>query len=252
MSWGTKRRNRILFVVGLFILVPIAVVAFVLFYKPPTCFDGKKNSDELNVDCGGSCALVCTSQAYDPVVLWKRYFKIDEGVYNALAYIENPNPSAQVTHAHYIFKMYNEDNIIIGEREGFVTLAPKSVRPVIETNILTNKQRPTRIDFEFDAPFVFQKKDPKDAIVLIKDEKVDNEKISPRVKAKVQNISLQTLNNIDVIVILYDVFDSVIGTSSTFVPELTSEQSKDIVFTWPQPFNEDIARIEVIPIYDFN
>ena len=87
---------------------------------------------------------------------------------------------------------------------------------------------------------------------MIKDEEIVDEQTAPRVNAKIQNISLQNLREIDVIVIAYDVFDNVLGTSSTYVPSLASEEVRDIVFTWPQPFPEDVVRLEVIPVYDFN
>ena len=252
MSWGTNRRNAVLLTTFLLVFIPVAFIAFLLFYNPPTCFDGKQNGNESGTDCGGSCQLVCTTQAYDPVVLWERYFRVDEGLYNVLAYVENPNPTAEVVNAAYTFKLFNSESVLIGDRSGVITLGPKSVRPIIETGMETFKQVPTRVSFEFTQPFVFEKKDPKDALVIIKDELIENEQTAPRVRATIQNISLQNLRDIDVIVIVYDVFDNVLGTSSTFVPTLLSEESEDIVFTWPQPFTEDVVRIEVIPVYDFN
>ena len=38
--------------------------------------------------------------------------------------------------AHYVFKIYNEDNVLIAEKKGITSIAPKSVRPVIDNNIL--------------------------------------------------------------------------------------------------------------------
>lgn len=252
MSWGTSRRNTVLFTLFLLIIIPLALILFILFYKPPTCFDGVQNGTETGVDCGGTCQLVCTTEAFDPVVLWERYFRVDDGLYNVLAYVENPNPTAEVVNARYKFTLYNEQNVLIGEREGSITIGPKSVRPIVENGLETFKQVPSRVTFEFAKPLVFEKKDPKDAIVLIKDEYIENEDSAPRVKAKIQNMSLQTLGDIDVIVIVYDTHQNVLGTSSTYVPTLSPEESRDIVFTWPQPFPEDVIRIEVIPVYDFN
>lgn len=252
MSWGTKRRNLVLSTLFLLVIIPVAFIAFLLFYNPPSCFDMKQNGGESGIDCGGSCQLVCTSQAFDPVIIWERYFRVDEGIYNVLAYVENPNPTAEIIQASYIFKLFNEENVLIAEKPGTITLGPKSVRPIIETGLQTGRQVPTRVSFEFTSQFVFEKKDPKDALVIVKNELIENEQTSPRVKAAIQNISLQPLRDIDVIVIVYDVFDNVLGTSSTFVQSLGAEESQDIVFTWPEPFNEDVIRIEVIPVYDFN
>ena len=251
MSWGTSRRNTVLFTMFLFIGVPVAAISFFVVYNPPNCFDTKQNGDETGLDCGGSCQLLCTNQVTQPVVLWERSFKVSDGVYNLLAYIENPNPTAFVRNAPYIFKIYNEENVVIGEKKGVVSIAPKSVRPVIENNIQTFEQIPTRTTFEFVGDLTYEQTQPKDSLVIIKDEFIENELKKPRIKAKIQNISLKTIPNIDVVVLVYDVFDNVLGTSSTFVDRLNPEESKDIVFTWPQVFTDDVARIELIPLYDF-
>jgi hypothetical protein len=72
MSWGTKRRNLILFTLFLFIFIPVSFISFLIFYNPPSCFDLKQNGGEQGIDCGGTCQLVCTNQAFEPVVLWER------------------------------------------------------------------------------------------------------------------------------------------------------------------------------------
>jgi hypothetical protein len=251
MSWGTHRRNTVLFTLFLFIGLPTALISFWIFYDKPSCLDNKQNGSELGVDCGGTCELLCTNQVTEPVALWERYFRVSNGVYNILAYVENPNPAAYVHDAHYIFKLYNEDNTLIAEKKGVTSIAPKSVRPVIENNISTFEQVPTRITFEFEGELTYEQTEPKDSIVLIKDEYIENEKTSPRIKAKIQNLSLKTIQDINVVVLTYDVFDNVLGTSETFVERLNPEEIRDIVFTWPQPFADDVTRIELIPIYDF-
>lgn len=251
MSWGTSRRNTILSLVILFIAVPVGAIAFILFYDAPNCFDGVQNNGETGVDCGGTCELLCTAQVTEPVVLWERAFKVSDGVYNLLAYIENPNPTAFLQNTQYVFKIYNEDGVLIGERSGSTSIAPKSARPVIENNIQTFEQVPVRTEFSFVGELIYEQTEPKESLIIIKDEFIENETTTPRVKAKIQNISLTQIKKIDVIVLVYDVFDNVLGTSNTFVESLGAEESKDIVFTWPQAFPDEVNRIELIPIYDF-
>ena len=85
--------------------------------------------------------------------------------------------------------------------------------------------------------------------MIIKDERffVDN---VPKVTAKIQNITLETLEDIQVTVLLYDVFDNVIGISSTFVEKIGPEGVREITFTWPSDFREEVSRIEIVPIYE--
>jgi len=249
MSWGTKRRNTFIFLVVLVFLIPIIVISFLTFYKPPNCFDGKQNGDEVGVDCGGKCVLLCNNQTLPPTVLWERYFKVSDGNYNAVAYIENQNPDAGIRRANYIFKFFNMEGVMIASKEGSMRIFPKSVFPVIENGFDTGKQLPTRVSFEFKGGLVFEKETPQSPVLVVEDEEfiIDN---FPKVKAKLQNISLDSVSKIKVIVLLYDVFDNVIGSSSTVVDRIEGESSKDIVFTWPNDFKEEVSRIEVIPIYE--
>lgn len=250
MSWGTRRRNLIVTIVILLFIIPIGLIAFFVLYKPPTCFDGIQNGVETGIDCGGSCVLLCTNQVTEPVVLWERAFRVSGGFHNIIAYIENPNATAAVEEAPYVFKIYNEENILISEIYGTTTIPPKTSLPIIKNNVQLYEQIVSRITFEFTEPLIYSKSDPKDSLLIIKDEIVENESTTPRVRAKIQNVSFNTVENIDVIIIIYDTFDSVIGVSSTFVPILNSEAAQDIVFTWPFPFVDEVSRIEIIPLYD--
>lgn len=249
MSWGIKRRNTIIFLVAIFFLIPIAISAFLVFYEAPTCFDGKQNGSESGIDCGGNCELVCTSETLAPSVIWKRYFEVSPGVYNLVAYVENPNPSAGVMKAPYTFELFNQDNVLIAKREGSVRLYPKTVIPIIETGIETKKQNAFRVAFNFSEDLIFEKEEPLPAVLIVKNENYLS-KDSPRVTATIENISLSKVEDIDIVVLLYDVFDNVITSSSTFVENLSGEASKDIVFTWPDDFLEEVSRIEIIPIYE--
>lgn len=251
MSWGTHRRNTILIVLSLLIFIPAGLIAFFLFYNPPNCFDGLKNGDETGLDCGGSCVLLCTEETTEPVVLWERAFRVSGGIHNVIAYIENPNPTAFVRNAPYSFKIYNEDDVLISETSGVTSIPPKTALPVIQNNIQLYEQVVSRVVFEFTGPLTYEQSSPQDALIVIKDEIIENEEKSPRVRARIQNLSLLPIRDIDVIVVVYDEFDSVLGVSSTFVDRLESEEVRDIVFTWPQPFTDSSSRLEIIPLYDF-
>jgi len=249
MSWGTRRRNTIIFLVVIVLIIPVIVGAFLFFYKPPSCFDGKQNADEVGVDCGGSCELLCTVQTFPPTVVWERFFEVSPGVYNVVAYVENQNSNAGINNAQYSFKLFNRDNVLIGERKGSVSLDPKSILPIIENSLITLKQVPERVSFDFTSDLVFEKKEAKSPSLIVKDEDyfVDN---FPKVSAKIQNITLKPVFDIKIVVLLYDVFDNVVGSSNTFLEVVNGEDSRDITFTWPNSFKEEVTRIEIFPIYE--
>lgn len=94
-QWVAKRK---LFY-GIFSIVALVLVIgvplFFVLYKTPTCFDGKQNQNEKGIDCGGVCTRLCSSDIANPIVLWQRSFVVTDGVYNAVAYVQNPNVLAK-------------------------------------------------------------------------------------------------------------------------------------------------------------
>lgn len=252
MSWGTRRRNFILLIVFILIAIPSGIFLFNTFYEAPTCFDAKQNGDETGVDCGGSCELVCEQVARDAVVLWNRFFAISPGNYNVIAMIENPNLDAGAENVPYRFRLYDKDSILLTEREGIANIPPRATFPIVEIGLPTGKLTPQRIDFEFTGEFDWNKKEPADPVLVIRDQKILNEDTEPRINALMQNISIRTIQDIDVVVVVYDNRGNAIGSSGTFIQRIDKDQLVNLTFTWSQPFERDVAKIEIIPLYEAN
>ncbi|MCR4310974.1 MAG: hypothetical protein NUV54_00150, partial [Candidatus Taylorbacteria bacterium] len=87
VSWST--RHQFFYISGaiLFFLFALALPTLFLTYKAPSCVDGVQNQEELGIDCGGPCSVLCKAEALDVIVRWQRAFRVKEGVYNALAYV---------------------------------------------------------------------------------------------------------------------------------------------------------------------
>lgn len=250
MSWGTRRRNT---VVILFILIVGGVLSYLVFsvwYEPPTCNDGVRNGTETGVDCGGRCELICNDSVLDPIVLWTRYFTVAPGIYNAVAYIENPNPGAGIESIGYTFGLYNSGNALIAERKGSVRLPANATFPITENTLQTGQSRPSRISFSFDEDFVWKRSVPVQPLIQVRNEVLSRPDADPRVMAELENTSILTISDITVAVILYDQEDNAVRSSTTYIETLERGQRETVVFTWPEPFDTEITKIEVVPLYE--
>ncbi len=69
-SWSAKRKLVYAIMFFSFVIIVVGLPTFFIWYQKPTCFDGKKNGDEVGVDCGGSCRLLCSFEAVEPDILW--------------------------------------------------------------------------------------------------------------------------------------------------------------------------------------
>jgi hypothetical protein len=249
-SWGTNRRNIILLIVFILILIPAGLISFLVFYEEPTCFDGIKNGNESGVDCGGSCELLCNNQIIEPLVYWTREFPVVVGFYNVMAYIENQNVDAGARNVEYVFELYDRSNVLLTQRKGTINILPREIIPIFEPNLNTGELEPARVSFNFTSPIVWQKESPGEKVLVVKDEEIINDNGLPEIKAKIFNTSINTIKKIEVIVIVYDINDNAIASSRTVIEEIRKDREQEIIFTWPAPFESAYSRFEIIPLYD--
>ena len=249
-TWGTKRRNFIILIVLLVALILGAIFFLVVFYEEPTCFDNKQNGNEAGIDCGGSCALLCDTQIIPLTVHWTRYFEIVPGLYNAIAYVENPNVSAGTERLDYIFRLFDTDGVQLIERKGSVRVDPKEIIPIVEPNLNTGKLNAKRVTFEIANNPVWAKQKPKEKVLVINDENLFLDEGLPEITAKIFNSSINTVKKISVVVIVYDKNDNAIASSRTFIEKLSKDESANLIFTWPSPFSGEYTRFEIIPLYE--
>lgn len=245
-SWANKRRLLyIALVAGFFVLV-LGYPLYSLLYTPPSCFDGKQNHDELGVDCGGSCELLCAFEAVPPIILWSQSLEVESGKYDAVAHIENPNVASGARAAAYSFKLYDESGILIAERMGKTFINPRERFTIFEGRIETGKRVPVRTFFEFITPLQWLEVAGPAPVLSIQNEVFTNDGNKPKLKAEIINNSLSAIDGIGITAVLYDKNNNVIGASKTEVDHLTPQSSKIISFIWPQTLQDEAIRIEIM------
>lgn len=247
MSWASKRQSIIISGAVALALIPVLIVTYKILSKPATCFDKIQNQNEVGVDCGGPCSLLCRSQVVNPIISWKRLFAVGDGVYNAIAYIENPNTSAGAQNVSYRFRVFNEDGISVYERHGVTVIPAKRSVPIIETGIALGDQKPSRIEFTIDNNIVWKKESAKDIPLNISQINMTGATSTPSLSANIENTDVVPYKNIEVVAILYDVSGNAIGASRTFLDSIDKGGNVQVIFTWPNPFSVAPSRIEIVP-----
>lgn len=251
MSWASKR--KLLYIGGLIIILLIAVVWPTVnhFYKAPTCFDSKQNQTEVGVDCGGPCSLLCPAQYVPLNVSWARFSKVSDGVYNVLAYIENPNFNAGVNNLDYVFKLYDKGGVLLSERFGRTFASANKTMAIFEAALTTGKQVPQRADFSFTSKQVWFKQENRESGISVSQSTLTREDSAPRLSAVLTNKTINPIKNIEAIAIVYNTSGNTVAFSRTVVDSLAYNESKTISFNWPKPFTMDgqaetVARTEII------
>lgn len=243
-SWSERRKYAYFFgfVVSLVILIGVPVVY--ILYEKPTCFDGKQNGTERGVDCSGACVKLCPADFASPRVLWSYTSRVVPGVYNALAYVQNPNPDVEALSVPYVFKLYNSQGELIAEKEGY-TFVPGGQRFAVFLGGIQLQSVPTRTTFEFGSIPSWRQVQPLTEIKVVTTNIQEGSR--PSVEVVIENISLQKdFDDVDVFIILYDAEGNRVAFSKTFIERLSAKETTTVYFTWPESFERPVVKTEVL------
>lgn len=247
-SWSSRRKFTYGFTALFAVIIFIAIPAFLLFYKAPTCFDGKRNGNESGTDCGGSCSRLCQSYFLPPHIEWGgvKFEKLVDGLYNVASYIVNSNINGAAKDVPYKISLYDKEGIIT-ERSGKITLHAHRDALAFQTAVNVGKRIPTKANFEFTkTPVWFKSHDTLEGISVINKEYKEDES-SSSLEVTLENKTLFPYNNIQVSVVLYDIEDNAIGFSETFIDTIPAKGGREIApYTWPISRNGKVKTIVVL------
>lgn len=237
MEWRTKRKLLYGSVVALLItIVALVVVYFIFFTNQPTCFDGIKNGSERGVDCGGSCNLVCTMDAKLPEVSQAGIFRVQSGIYNGVAVVRNPNIDFGAYDVQYTISAIDDLGREYSKREGVIDLLPGITVPIFEPSLRISDSVnivDTKISF---GDIVWVKNIEQKKNVSVSTSLIENEDTQPFLSGSVTNNEAVAVGSQQIIALVSDDQGNPVGVSSTVVDPIAKGQSKDIFFTWPEPF----------------
>ncbi len=251
MTWSTRRKLLYLLVALLIVVGASSYVLYPAFKETPTCTDQKQNGNESGIDCGGSCANICPLEVRPISILWTRAFFAAPGIYDVLGYVENQNVDAGVPNLLYRFKLYDDQNILVAERDGKTYLGPNQISAIFESQIKTGERVPKRVFLEFEDGYQWVKTSLRfNTIKLsVKNKNLTSISTTPRLSATIGNDSFSNLNGIEITVILRGADDNALAVSGTEVGNLPKQSSQDVFFTWLIPISSStpVSRIEIIP-----
>lgn len=228
-----------------FWLVVFSGVYFVYFYTPSSCFDGEQNNGETGVDCGGGCVRICAADVFPPQLQWAESFKIVDGQYNALAYVENRNPIASTPALEYTFTFKDEAGDVITTRSGSTILPPDSVYPIFEGRVMTGGREIASTELTLEpAELWLPATIGRDQFVssAINLTSVDE---SPRLSASVDNTALTEAKDVEFVTTIFSRDGQPLTASQTYVDVFAPRSREEVVFTWPRPIAKTLRSCDV-------
>ena len=235
VSWRLERQAT--YVLGAVAFIAALLFLYAFFSVPePSCTDEKQNQGELGTDCGGPCSAVCRSEVSEMISLWARAIPLGGEFYDLAAFVENPNTYFSASRVDYHFEVFDAENRLIVERRG-TTFAHQNERFLILDPRVALSRPPRQVFVELSVP-EWERQPRRDRLPLT----VKNEKLTlipkPRLSASLVSDALFDLRNVVAQAVIYSSEDNAIAVSETAIPSLRSGETREIFFTWPEPFSE--------------
>lgn len=245
MSWAGNRRLLIIAVALFVVLVILASILVITLPKEPSCSDGFQNQDESGIDCGGSCAYLCSADVIPPAVSYIRALTAS-GRTDVVALVENLDPSASVKGARYTVELFAADGSLLASRDAQMDLAAGESVPVFMTGVAPAGAPVARAFLSFDdASMRWVASSGVRALPRADAIRVEGAAASPRVAANLRNPSAAPLADVRVVVVVRDMGGTVIAASQTVVETLPGQSSVPVTFTWNEPFAAAPGAIDI-------
>jgi hypothetical protein len=201
--WGIKRRLEIIGIILVAILILGVFPYWITHREKPTCFDGKQNQEETGVDCGGPCTLLCKGDADDLKILWTKVFPVRQGVYDVVAYIENPNFNVAVPEFSYTAKLYDEDKTLIIEEKGASFALPSERFAIFAGGLRTGEKKAVSGSIEITSGYQWQKTEQADDLFSVTDRVLTGADRKPKLAAVLHNDTPDLYRDINATAIIY-------------------------------------------------
>ena len=242
LSWAQQRKLFFTSGIALLFIIVFGGYGLISVYKAPNCSNNEKDGNERGVDCGGSCLRVCRADASAPIIHFARALEIENGVWGAVASVENRNAGAGARNVPYVFKLYDEENLLLYERHGNAFIPPRKVFAIFEGQMKTGNRTPARAVFAFTREPVFVR--ISEPVLMLSTKGFTSREDGSYLKVALSNPSRAAVEGIEAAVLLFGTDGNVFAASATAVRKLRAGGSLPLTFTWPREL-EDPARVEV-------
>ncbi len=244
--WAMWRRLQYsLGAVTLFVFLGTSIY-YAFIYVSPTCLDQVQNGQEHGVDCGGTCARYCRFEISAPKVLWIEPFKIMDGQYNIVAYVENANTGIGTKSLPYVMTL--EDSMgVIQERSGTTVMPPKGIYPIFEGRVMTGDREPTKASITFinEDAVVWLPADIGRDNFFLEERDFEDTDFKPRLNTKVRSSLLNESKDVEIIATIFNSSGKPLTAARTVEEYFEGRSTKQVVFTWPQPIAKTLRSCEV-------
>lgn len=236
LTWSKRRQMIILGGLILIFFLVFGTIGYTFLHQAPTCSDNKKNQDEKGIDCGGVCSRICLLDTKSLTIEWVRLFKTREGLYSAVARVNNPATNSIAKDVPYTFSLKDQTGKIVATRSGTVFIPARDTFVVFEGTIAT-EANPQTVTFQFDEKPDWTRSNYIQPEITILEKELINLDTSPRLIATISNPNIVDVENLTLSALIYDDQGNAVQVSQTYMSKIEAGATTKATFTWPQPIS---------------
>lgn len=242
LDWAGKRRFYIIGGVSLVALMLLSGIVIAVMYEAPSCMDGKQNQDESGIDCGGSCAYLCSAEVDPARVSFARALTNLSGRTDFIAYVENRNAIAEAKSAQYVAEIFDAQGRLLGSKEGIVDLPARAIVPVFIPGVGAGSAARAFLTIAETTKWRIPT-DKKEPLTVGTVSMIPGDKA--RVTAPIENLSPRDEFDRTVIAVVFNANGEAVAATQTVLRVVSAFGKADAVFSWNEPFPEGATRAEV-------
>jgi hypothetical protein len=234
MSWRLRKQIIYGSILGLIFFLFVLFIYFQL--KPqvlPSCFDGKKNQGEEDIDCGGPCPI-CELKSAQPLKIYPVQFIVYQNTIDIIGLVENPNSNLGLKELNYYFEIYDSNKFLKATTSlKSISLEPETKKYILEINY----PKPDFIIGSIKTKIISQAKywyktEKEELPVTHYNEKLLTEDNKSKLQLTLFNRSYRP-QNVETIVFVYSQDRNLVGIGSVRV-SLMPEEAKDVYVFLPE------------------
>jgi hypothetical protein len=237
-------------IIGIYVFAFIMLISgvYMITRPDPTCFDGKLNQNEKNIDCGGVCAP-CPEELIgkDLVVTNATVVYGGENAYDVIAEVHNPNPLFGGKKVFYTMTLTDVSGKEIASRRGETFILPNENKYLVQVNIEA-MDAPSDVDVSVDRVDWVQFTNFDSPQIVVRNQRfglIDGPLGYAEAIGLVSNESPYDFHNVIINVILLDERGVPIAANTTVQNTLEAHSKREFRLTWPDMFPGTITSTEM-------
>lgn len=248
MSVSRFQKQAIVGLIYIIVIGAISFGAYDLATPDATCTDGVQNQKEEGVDCGTVCGVLCDPTPVAPQIKSTQLLVIGQGDYDVVSEIVNPNNIYGSSKIGYTLSLADQDGKLIASETGVFYIAPAQTKFLVRSSI---KGEPGAVSASLAITEAVWEKITPDGLLVnfpLRRESYTEPRTpgtASQFEGVVFNDSDFDFNTVDVVVVVLDADDKILGVNTTELRTVASRTERYFKVVWPTLLSGTPAKTRV-------